>query len=433
MPHPLPASRRLALPLIAALPLLFAGCGGGSSGSSLANNVWTWVSGSKTVNALPVDTAGTTATPGARSGAMTWSDASGNLWLFGGVGYPSSTSTSSTELNDVWEYVPSTSTWALITASAAPVARDSAATWTDASGHFWMFGGNGASGLLDDLWEYTPGSPGTWTLVSGSAAQVATQPNYPGSRDHAATWFDGTNFWLMGGLGIDSAHNQGNLNDLWEYSPGSPGTWTLVSGVTTRGAVTTTTPTAQPGARYGAAAWYSQGALWLLGGSTGAGTYFNDLWKFTPSTVTPGTGSWSLVSGVTTSGAAGAYGTQGAAGSGNTPGARALAQSWTDSSGNLWVMGGVGFDAVATSGDLNDVWEFSPTSGLWAWVSGASVANPVGAYPTTSGTASGAQVGGRYGAATWVDSSHRFWLYGGNGLDSNSAQGNLNDLWSYLP
>ncbi len=39
-----------------------------------------------------------------------------------------------------------------------PGGRYGAATWTDASGNLWMFGGNGNSatsrGLLNDLWEF---------------------------------------------------------------------------------------------------------------------------------------------------------------------------------------------------------------------------------------------------------------------------------------
>jgi len=42
-----------------------------------------------------------------------------------------------------------------------PGARYSAASWTDPSGNFWLFGGNGndssgALGYLNDLWKYAP-------------------------------------------------------------------------------------------------------------------------------------------------------------------------------------------------------------------------------------------------------------------------------------
>jgi hypothetical protein len=34
---------------------------------------------------------------------------------------------------------------------------------------------------------------------------------------------------------------------------------------------------------------------------------------------------------------------------------------------------------------------------------------------------------------SWIDSSGNFWLFGGNGLDSNSVYGYLNDVWEYTP
>ncbi len=44
--------------------------------------------------------------------------------------------------------------------------------------------------------------------------------------------------------------------------------------------------------------------------------------------------------------------------SNNTPGARSNSVSWTDTSGNLWLFGGYGYDANVTLGLLNDLWEF---------------------------------------------------------------------------
>ena len=52
-------------------------------------------------------TQGTTASmniPGGRYGGTRWSDASGNLWLFGGFGYDSTRTEG--DLNDLWKYQP---------------------------------------------------------------------------------------------------------------------------------------------------------------------------------------------------------------------------------------------------------------------------------------------------------------------------------------
>jgi hypothetical protein len=76
----------------------------------LSNGKWTWESGSAQLcQSGNYGTQGTRSplnVPGARSGAVGWTDKSGNLWLFGGAvifcpGYPSTT-----KLNDLWEYQP---------------------------------------------------------------------------------------------------------------------------------------------------------------------------------------------------------------------------------------------------------------------------------------------------------------------------------------
>ena len=67
-----------------------------------------------------------------------------------------------------------------------PGARWGAVSWMDTSGNFWLFGGNGAAsaadlGNLNDLWEY---STGEWTWVSGS--NLANQTGSYGTEGMAA-------------------------------------------------------------------------------------------------------------------------------------------------------------------------------------------------------------------------------------------------------
>src|ERR1019366_3690147 len=99
-----------------------------------------------------------------------------------------------------------------------PGARSDAVSGTDASGNFWLFGGDGLDsagtlGALNDLWKY---SAGEWTWMSGANVgnQVGTYGtqgtpapgNVPGARYSALTWTDPSgNFWLFGGQGFDSA------------------------------------------------------------------------------------------------------------------------------------------------------------------------------------------------------------------------------------
>ncbi|MGA9071952.1 MAG: kelch repeat-containing protein [Terracidiphilus sp.] len=71
------------------------------------NGEWTWVDGSSSAESdapvygtLGVEAA--TNTPGGHSSAVSWTDPSGNLWLFGGLGI--SANNGEQILNDLWEY-----------------------------------------------------------------------------------------------------------------------------------------------------------------------------------------------------------------------------------------------------------------------------------------------------------------------------------------
>jgi hypothetical protein len=260
-------------------------------------------------------------------------------------------------------------------ASNVPGARARAVSWTDSSGNFWLFGG--CCGL-NDLWEYAP-STGEWTWMSGSnrlgqpgvygTKGVPAASNVPGARWEVVSWTDANdNLWLFGGAGYDANGHGGYLNDLWEYTP-STGEWTWLSGSNSinqlgvYGTLGTPGPGNVPGGRAHPVTWIdSSGNLWLLGGyyyANGGGGWLNDLWRFTPST-----GGWTWMSGSNSYDQPGAYGTLAVPGASNVPGARGAAISWTDKHDNFWLFGGQGFDANGQVAYLNDLWRYAPASTL---------------------------------------------------------------------
>ena len=406
--------------------------------------------------------------PSGRTGAMSWTDASGSFWLFGGDGQRGAT-------NDLWNFNPSTKQWMWVSGSSTPGAigvygvkgaasasnvpgnRSNGVAWKDASGNLWLFGGSGASintSDLNDLWKFNP-TTSQWTWVSGSNTVdalgvygqqgVAVPSNVPGARLFASSWADASgNLWLFGGEGYDSTGRFGNLNDLWEFNATTQ-QWAWISGSSTvnasavYGSQGVPAPMNVPGSRWGSNAWAdTSGNLWLFGGSSPSAVIsdLNDLWEFNTSTK-----EWVWISGSSTSGTviAGKYGTEGVGAVGNVPGSRSSSTSWVDTNGNLWLFGGQGYDSTGTAnGNLNDLWKFSPATKQWTWVKGSeTIGAGKNGQPGVYGTLNVASMtntpGGKVSSVGWVDTGGSLWLFGGDTFDSAGAEGNLNDLWRYQP
>jgi len=307
---------------------------------------WAWMGGNNTASEDPIGPPGIYGTqyqfapaniPGARDSAVTWTDPSGRLWLFGGVGYDSAGAIG--DLNDLWMFdanLGAHGEWA------------------------WMGGSDTASPNLI-------GPPG----VYGTEYQFAAT-NTPGARDSAVTWTtpDGR-LWLFGGSGFDSLGIDGYLNDLWAFDPsrGSNGEWAWMGGSNTvpslsdgqpgvYGTKYQFSPSNAPGGRYSGVTWTdNNGRLWLLGGDLQ-----NDLWVFDPCQGPHG--EWAWMGGSNTDAQPGVYGTEHRFALSNTPGARTWAVSWTDLSGKPWVFGGLGDDSAGNFGLLNDLWELKVPQGL---------------------------------------------------------------------
>ncbi|TAL29570.1 MAG: galactose oxidase [Spirochaetes bacterium] len=353
---------------------------------------WTWVSGDNLCNHSGIygtrGTANPSNNPGTRSQAVSWIDANGNLWLFGGTGYDEPGNTG--YLNDLWKF--------------------DGTSWTWVSGDKEVY----KAGVYGDL-------------------GVANEFNKPGSRTCATSWIDaGGTLWLFGGIGYDDASHNGFLNDLWKFD----GTdWTWISGDIygdhggTFGTKGVADAANKPGSRYGAVPWIDKsGNLWLHGGygfdKWATAGMLNDLWKFNGS-------QWTWVSGDDEGNQAGVYGTRGTAGAANKPGGGYRAVSWTDGIGDFWLFGGYGNDKDGTAGYLNALWKFDGTK--WTWISGEDVRDQSGVYGTRGVADSANTPGGRRYMISGIDENGNLWLYGGYGYDKNGTLGYLSDMWKYIP
>jgi hypothetical protein len=358
------------------------------------------------------------------------------------------------------------------TAGGLPGSRWGGTSWTDASGNLWMFGGQGydstgiAPGLLNDLWEFIPSGfdsatglryNGQWTWQGGpntfnqkgiyGTLGVASASNIPGGRWAAASFVDATGaVWLFGGQGYDSAGNISLLSDLWKYSAGQ-WTWMGGSNIGNLNGVYGTQGSGaagnMPGGRQNAVLWVDpSGNVWLFGGFgldsvatvtsiNGQNPTLNDLWEFKG-------GQWIWVSGSNLANQVGTYGTQLVASASNVPGSRWGPVGFTDAKGSLWLYSGWGYGSDATKGQgfLDDVWEYNQTSGQWKWWKGSSDVNQSGVYQQHISFV-GNIAGARRGTSIWQPDNvlHYVWIFGGQGYGATAANGNgyLADLWTYLP
>ena len=141
--------------------------------------------------------------------------------------------------------------------------------------------------------------------------------------------------------------------------------------------------------------------------------------------------AWTWIKGADTIGEAVVYGTRGQPTMLNTPGARSRAVTWTDTSGAMWLFGGL--DAGGTLDMRNDLWKYDPASNTWTWMKGADTKGAKGTYGAKGTPHVDNTPGARFDAVSWTDPSGTFWLFGGNGYDSQPVFGDLNDLWKYDP
>ena len=327
-----------------------------------------------------------------------------------------------------------------------PGARRGALSWTDKDGNFWLFGGYGVDeegnkGRLNDLWQYIPNKGWAWMSGDETAErygrygtlQQASKDNFPGAREGATGWTDDKgNLWMFGGEGR-GADNNGVLDDLWMFDTNDQ-VWIWMGGSNLPDELGRYTQKKsedkynQPGARKYTASWKdAKGIFWLFGGngyaSQGSG-YLNDMWTFNTQTL-----QWTWMGGESYINKEGYYYVIGNASSKSYPGARSGGVSWYDTNGNVWLFGGWGIDNQYQSNLLNDLWKFEPDDDAWTWVSGSNSILEPGIYGAKGEPDIKNTPGARVVSLGWIDKTNTRWLFGGAGFATQQG-GYLNDLWA---
>jgi PKD repeat protein len=410
---------------------------------------WTWMSGSSAVNSngnfgvqgVPSPTN----EPPASYEACEWTDANGDFWLYGGL------TSAVSQRSDLWRYSPVANEWTWMRGPGVlnspgsygtqgipsptnepPGKSWGMASWVDLNNNLWMFGGM-SGGSFSDLWKYDV-SANEWTWMKGPSTMnqagvygtqgVPSPANNPGGRwECAAAWTDlSGDLWLFGG------YNGSTYNDLWRYSTGT-NEWTWMKGSSLPGQSATygtkgvEAPGNTPGSRMAYSHWVDgTGNLWLFGGYDGGANFFNDMWKFNPST-----NNWTWMNGSNFGNAAGLYfGTcidDSLIGPGNRAENRA---AWVDGNGNFWEFGGTEDLSFGTC--RNDLWMYCVATNRWTWVHGDSTLNPAGAWGTKGVSDPSNKPDGRAGAIPWKGPGNDIYFFGGT---SNGWTDMYNDLWKF--
>lgn len=300
--------------------------GGGNVGDcnllwkySISTNEWTWMKGSMYTENTPgvygvKGIASPNNTPGSRSETnASWTDASGNLWFYGGFHIEPNGATRT--FADVWKYDISTNEWiweagdtllnslpqygvmGIPSASNTPGSRWVYSKWKDEDGHFWIMGGNNGT-FLNDLWKFDM-TLHQWTWMGGTnngddlgyygSKCIGSALTVPPSRyENRTCWtIDNCNFWMFGGYGRNPV---GWFNDLWHFNTITK-QWTWVSGDSLKsqnghyGIKGASNINNTPSGRFGSVGWVGlDKSLWLFGGWGGVSgdEFYNDVWKFVP-------------------------------------------------------------------------------------------------------------------------------------------------------
>jgi N-acetylneuraminic acid mutarotase len=356
----------------------------------VATDMWAWMGGPTATDPLPSYSAPASSGGKASGTGVLRRDV---LVLVAGI-YRIPTAPVGTQwraTNATWEYAPASDVWAL------------------------------RSGL-DDYDAGNPPVPGT----TGTPAPG----NLIGPRYSQASWVDAAGrLWVFGGFGRANNLAAGNLNDLWRLE--SNDQWVFLGGPTGVGDPGTFVIRGEPGGwpasfNQAPSTWVgADGRLWMFGGAGGSSAqYFSDLWYLDPGNLT-----WTWVRGPGgLLDKLGIYGTLGVPDPASHPGARCDAAAWVGADGDLYLFGGDGFGESGARGALNDLWVYRIALASWVWLGGPSTTEDAGSFGATGDYDVSNWPPARSDALAWSDGAGGVWLYGGVSFAGRRA-----DLWHWRP
>lgn len=343
-------------------------------------------------------------------------------------------------LNDVWSFHISTKqfklqnpgTWFsrsdLQQTTSVPDGRQHAAMCGQLD-QVVVFGGAGEGGVaLGDLWIYNTSS-GVWQ----EADNGIDAPAGPGARSHCSVWCYESSMYVFGGRNV----NRDAFDDMWRLNL-STLTWEeLYNGGFNGDDSKMVNYLSYPVGRNRATTWISGGILYMFGGSTEFSNTLQhtasltaDLWRYHRKN-----NLWQLVSDVTRLNQhSGHHAHEDAAQCSNVPGGRVNAASWTDSSGNLWLFGGLGVhhsNPLSNTSPhlLSDMWRFGMDNQCWELISGGESPEAAGSYGELGKAAETNFPGARTEMMAWAGEDNLLYMFGGLGLDERHFGGFMNDLW----
>lgn len=319
-----------------------------------------------------------------------------------------------------------------------PGAREGAGHWTDSTGKFYVFGGfgfdtNGIQGHLNDMWRFDPATR-KWTYLTGSTTidqgTVLSFSNTlggtdlevtPGSRRYSITWASSNStgndeLFLFGGQGKTAASAYVQVL-----------TTTFAGGETLSVNGVNFNYVAGPAIGENNFSSATTTAAVAINIASSINTSTNVLIASVVSAFADGSSSFVVITADT------------AGTGGNTIGLTEI-----DGGDDNFNLSGAtlsgGNDDTTTNGYFNDLWRFNTVSGVWTLVKShwgdpsfpLTQQNDPGTFGTINiATTTNFPSGRREANGHHIIQDGELFLFGGQGLDSISTDGMLNDLWKY--